>query len=99
MTTSQHHPFPSKLTLDDAEQIRVRHAAGEAPRALAAEYGVAVSSLYDIIRGRAHAPRIMLPISSVVRARLRAAARRAGVPDETLALALLEGALASLDAR
>jgi hypothetical protein len=99
MSTSPHHPFPSKLTLDDAEQIRARHAAGDAPRALAAEYGVAVSSVYDVLRGRAHPPRITLPISSVVLARLRTAALRAGVADETLAAALLEGALASLQDR
>ena len=99
MSTSLYHPFPAKLTLTDAEEIRMRHAAGEAPRALASEYGVAVSSVYDVLRARSHAPRIVVPLTSVVLARLQTASLRAGVANETFAAALIEGGLASLDAR
>jgi hypothetical protein len=93
------HPFPPKLTLAEAEDIRTRHAAGEAPRTLATEYGIALSSVYDVLRGRAHPPRLLVPVTSLALARLLAAAKQTGASPEKLAAALIEGALSSLPQR
>jgi hypothetical protein len=99
MTASPHHPFPSKLDLVAAEDIRARHRAGEAPRALAAAYGVAVSSLYDVLRGRTHPPRLLVPLGTGLLAQLDTAAHVAGVTKEDYAAALIERALAAQESR
>ncbi len=51
------HPFPAKLTLEQAELIRKRYAAGEAPGQLASEYGIAASSVYAVVHERAPPPK------------------------------------------
>jgi hypothetical protein len=57
------HPFPSKLTLEQAEAIRQRYGAGEAPGQLAIEYGIAPSSVYAVVHDRSHRRRVMVMLS------------------------------------
>ena len=58
------HPFPAKLTLEQAEVIRKRYAAGESPAQLASEFGVAPSSVYAVVHERAHRRRVVVTLSS-----------------------------------
>jgi hypothetical protein len=64
MTTSPHHPFRSKLDFTQAESIRTRFTMGESPRSLADEFGVSLSSLYDVLSGRSHAARVTVRLKS-----------------------------------
>ena len=57
------HPFPAKLTLEQAEAIRQRYGAGEAPGQLASEYGIAASSVYAVVHERAHRRRVVVTLS------------------------------------
>jgi hypothetical protein len=41
---------PKKLTADKARQIRIRHAAGESVESLAAEYGLSIQGVTDVLR-------------------------------------------------
>lgn len=83
------HPFRRKLNLATAEQIRARHAQGEEPRALAEEFGIALSSLYDVLRGRTYPPRLTVLVDDVTLRRIDAAARDAGQTREAFAVACL----------
>lgn len=59
------HPFAPKLDHLKAEEIRARHRAGESPRALALEYGVARSSLYEVLRGKSHGGSLVVRLRPV----------------------------------
>jgi hypothetical protein len=48
------HPFPSKITLARAEEIRRRVADGQSTIAIARQYGIARTSVHDILAGRSH---------------------------------------------
>lgn len=90
MTRSPHHRFHAKLDLAKAEEIRARIRAGEAPRALAREYGVAPSSLYEVVNGRSHRPRLVVRLAPRDLARLDQLARAADLRTEEFAARCLE---------
>lgn len=90
MTRSQHHPFHTKLDLAKAEQIRARVRAGEAPRALAREFGVAPSSIYEVVNGKSHRPCLVVRLTSRDLARLDRLAREADLRTEEFAARCLE---------
>lgn len=48
-------PVPNKLTFQQAEDMRRRHAAGEGAYVLAHEYGVSAVAVYAVLEGRIHA--------------------------------------------
>lgn len=48
-------PASNKLTFEQAEEMRRRHAAGEGAYVLAREYGVSPVAVYAILEGRIHA--------------------------------------------
>jgi hypothetical protein len=83
------HPFRKKLDAATAERIRTRHARGEEPRALAVEFGVALSSLYDVLRGRTYPPRLTVVVDDETLRRIDAAARGAKQTREVFAAACL----------
>ena len=58
------HPFPAKLSMEQAEEIRLRYGKSESPSQLANEYGIALSSLYSVLRGRTHQRRVTVTLSS-----------------------------------
>jgi hypothetical protein len=62
--TVRRHPFPPKLSIEQAETIRQRYGAGEAPGRLAGEYGIAPSSVYAVVHDRAHRRRVVVTLSS-----------------------------------
>lgn len=62
--TVARHPFPSKLSIEQAETIRQRYGAGETPGHLASEYGIAASSVYAVVHERAHRRRVVITLSS-----------------------------------
>lgn len=45
--------YGAKLSIEKARDIRIRHASGEAIRAMAREYGVAQTAIQGIVRGKA----------------------------------------------
>ena len=83
------YPYRKKLDPMTAERIRARHAQGEQPRALALEYGVALSSLYDVLRGRTYPPRLTVMVDDETLGRIDAAARDANQTREVFAAACL----------
>jgi hypothetical protein len=89
MNTSSTHSFRRKLTLATAERIRARHTQGEEPRALAREFGVALSSLYDVLRGRTYPPRLTVVVDHETLRRIDAGARDAEQTREDFAAACL----------
>jgi len=89
MTTTAPYPFRKKLDAQTAERIRARHAGGVEPRALAAEYGVALSSLYDVLRGRTYPPRLTIVVDDETLGRIDAAARETRQTREAFAAACL----------
>jgi hypothetical protein len=93
MTASRHHPFRSKLDIKTAEEIRARHRTGEAPRALAREYGVAPSSLYEVLRGRSHRPAVVVRLRPLELERLEKLAERSDQPREEVARKLISRGL------
>jgi len=44
-------PWARKLTMGSAAEIRSRHAAGETRRDLAAEFGVSITAIGNVVRG------------------------------------------------
>lgn len=64
MPSAPRHPFPPKLSLGQAEEIRRRYDAGESPSRLALEYGVAPSSVYAVVQERAHRRRVTVSLSA-----------------------------------
>ncbi|MCC6653485.1 MAG: hypothetical protein IT348_20205 [Candidatus Eisenbacteria bacterium] len=93
MTAHTKHPFAAKLDHATAEEIRARHRAGEAPRTLALEYGVARSSLYEVLRGRTHQGLLVLRLRPVELARLEQFARELELSPGELAARCIERAL------
>lgn len=93
MTRSLHHPFPAKLDLASAEEMRARYRAGESPRSLAAAYGVAVSSAYDVLRQRAHSPKLVIPLSSDVLQTILEGSAAEGTSPEAFVAGLVARAL------
>lgn len=91
------HPFPSKLTPDQAEEVRRLRARGAPIAELAERFGIAKSSVSAIVHYHAHVPddvvRIALP--AFERALLAELAEDEEVPVEKLAADLLIGALRS----
>jgi hypothetical protein len=85
------HPFPGKLTLDEAEEVRRLRAHGLPLAELADKFGISKSSACRIIHLKAHAPegalRIALPTRDLDL--LRELAEDEEVPIEQLAADLL----------
>lgn len=90
MTKSQQHPFQAKLDLEKAEEIRARARAGESPRALARELGLARSSIYEVINGKSHRPRLVVHLAPRDLARLDRLAREADLRTEEFAARCIE---------
>jgi len=91
------HPFPPKLSLDQADEIRRLRARGLPLAELAGRFGVAKSSVSAIVHLKAHVPngalRVALPKFEA--ALLDEIAEDEGVPVEKLAADLLVEALRS----
>lgn len=96
MRSSRAHPFPPKLGYADAERIRERHAAGESARTLAREYSISVSCLYDVLRRRSYAGRLVIQVTESEMRKLTALAERTGASREQVASALLRSRLAQI---
>jgi transcriptional regulator with XRE-family HTH domain len=88
------HPFRAKLALGDSLRIRSKHAAGTSARDLAAAYGVSVTSIYAVLRGRTHRCVLRVILADKTYTRLAAAAKAAGRSLEDWAANVL-----SIDAR
>lgn len=85
------HPFPGKLSLDQAEEVRRLRARGLPLADLAEKFGVAKSSVSAIVHFHAHVPegvlRVALP--EFERALLAEIAEDNEIPVEQLAADLL----------
>lgn len=57
------HPFPAKLTLDQAEEVRRLRARGAHLNALAEKFGVAKSSISAVVHYHAHVPQGVLRVA------------------------------------
>lgn len=94
---SRPHPFPRKLTLGQAEEVRRLRARGLPLAELAEKFGVAKSSLSRVIHLKSHEPpgtlRVALP--EFESALLAEIAEDEEVPAEKLAADLLVFALRS----
>lgn len=88
-------PFPGKLTLDQADEVRRLRARGLPLAELAERFGVAKSSISAVVHYHAHIPngvlRVALPEFEA--ALLAEVAEDEEVPVEHLAADLLVGAL------
>lgn len=93
MTAHTKHPFAAKLDHATAEEIRARHRAGETPRTLALEYGIARSSLYEVLRGKSHGGSLVVRLRPVELARLERSARELELSPGELAARCIELAL------
>jgi hypothetical protein len=82
MTTANYHPFRARLDATAARTIRARVRAGVPPRALATEYAVAASSIYDVVAGRSYPPRVVIETDDETLDALVQLARQAGHPLE-----------------
>ena len=89
------HPFPAKLSLEQAEVIRKRYAAGESPAQLATEYGVAASSVYAVVQERAHRRRVVVALSGDDFQQLERLATAKHASREDIAHELIRRALAT----
>jgi transposase len=58
MSRSPHHPFRARLDERAARDIRRQVHDGASPRALAEKYGVAMSSVYDVVAERTYPSRL-----------------------------------------
>lgn len=96
MRRARAHPFPPKLGYADAERIRERYAAGESARALAREYSISVSCLYDVVNRRSHAGRVVVVLMSSEMAKLDGIAEKTGATREQVASAILRSRLAQI---
>lgn len=94
---TRRHPFPAKLTPDQADEVRRLRARGATLAELAGRFGVAKSSLSRVIHLKAHEPpgtlRVALP--SFEAALLDEIAEDEEVPVEQLAANLLVETLRS----
>lgn len=90
-TMASPHPFPGKLTLDQAEEVRRLRARGLPLAELAGRFGIAKSSVSAIAKHKAHeipgTLRVALP--EFEHALLRELAEDEAVPIEQLAADLL----------
>lgn len=85
------HPFPGKLNLDQAGEVRRLRARGHSLAEIAERFGVAKSSISAVIHYHAHVPEGVLRVAVPVfeRALLAEIAEDGGVPAEQLAADLL----------
>lgn len=90
------HRFPPKLGYEDAERIRERYGNGESARALAREYEISVSCLYDVIRRRSYAGRLVVRLTGGEMQKLAALASQTGATREQVASAVLRSRLAQI---
>lgn len=85
------HPFPAKLTLDEADEVRRLRARGVPLAELAEKFGIARSSVSAIVHFKVHEPpgtiRVALP--EFEHALLAEIAEDEEVPVEQLAANLL----------
>jgi hypothetical protein len=87
--------FRSKLDLDTAVQIRKLHAAGLSPVALARRYGIARSSLQDVVHRRSHVCVVPLRFHDTAYVTLRQlAAERGCTVNELVSMAVKCGVVA-----
>lgn len=90
------HPFQPKLGYADAERIRQRYAKGESARALAREFSISVSCLYDVLRRRSYAGKLVVQVTESEMSKLDALAARAGGTREQIATAILRARLSQV---
>jgi hypothetical protein len=93
MPTNAHRPFAPKFDYATAEEVRARHRAGEEPSALAREFGVARSSMYEVLRGRTHRGSVVVRLRPVDLARLERCARRRALSVDEVAADLISRGL------
>lgn len=96
MRRARAHPFPPKLGYDDAERIRERYTRGDSARVLAKEFGISVSCLYDVVRGKSYAGRLVFQVTGAEMQKLEALAERTGGTREQVATAILRSRLAQI---
>lgn len=96
MSRPRAHPFPPKLGYDDAERIRERYGRGESARALAREFGISVSCLYDVLKRRSYAGRLVVHATDADMRKLDSLAAKAGATREQVATAILRSRLAQV---
>lgn len=96
MRRTRLHPFPPKLGYDDAERIRDRYGRGESARALAREFGISVSCLYDVIHRKSYAGRVVVHLTDGEMQKLDALAEKTGAAREQVASAILRSRLAQI---
>jgi len=95
VTHRAQHPFAPKLDPASAQVIRERYQAGESPSHLAADFGVAVSTLYDVIRGRSYRTPMVLPLGVVELRQLEAIAQRFGLTRQQAAVEIMRRGIAA----
>jgi len=78
MSNAVYHPFRARLDAEVARSIRARVRAGAVPRALAQEFGVALSTVYDVIAERTYPPRLVVDSDDATLDALAVLAARAG---------------------
>ena len=85
------HPFPGKLTVHDAQEVRRLRAHGAPLAELAGRFGIAKSSVSAIVHFKAHEPSgmIRIPLPAGELDLLREIAEDEDVPVEKLASDLL----------
>lgn len=88
-------PFAPKLDLRDAVEIRRAHAAGVSARDLAAAYGLAKSSVHEVLRGRAHVCTVTVRLNDPIYLRLADVAASEGVAFEDVVLRFIVRALST----
>jgi hypothetical protein len=76
-----------------AIEIRRKADEGVRPKALAAQHGVDVSTIYAILRGAKHAPNVTVPLDDDTVVLLERSAKRAGTTRAAHAADLLRRAL------
>lgn len=96
MRRARAHPFPPKLGYDDAERIRERYDRGDSARVLAREFGISVSCVYDVIKGKSYAGRLVVVVTGREMQKLAALASRTGGTREQVATAILRSRLAQI---
>lgn len=92
------HPFPPKLAYDDAERIRERYGRGESARALAREFGVSASCLYDVLGRKSYAGRLVIVLTGAEIRKLDVLAKRTGAAREQIATVIIRSRLAQIPA-
>lgn len=88
-TSSSAHPFRSKLDFTKAESMRRLSLRGESAQTLARQFGVCLSSVYDVLAGRTHAPTVTVRLRAKEFTQLLRLARDRGESCEEFAGTLL----------